>query len=73
MDPDFYFVAGCIFVVMSFPAMVGAFADGSPPRGALLLILLGGALIGVAVWQRPGAYSFNQIPDVLMRVIGQAF
>ena len=60
-------------MAMSFPVMVGAFADGSPPRGALLLILLGGALIGIAVWQRPGTYSFDQIPDVVMRVIGQAF
>ncbi len=73
MDPDFYFVAGLIFLAMSFPAMVGAFADGSPPSRGLLLILLGGALIGVAVWQRPGTYSFDQIPDVVMRVIGQAF
>jgi hypothetical protein len=68
---DLVFIGGCLLLIMAFPAMVGAMADGSPPRGALLLILFGGALIGVAVWERPGAYSFDQIPDILMRVIGQ--
>lgn len=70
---DLVFLGGCLLVIMAFPAMVGAMADGSPPRGAFLLILFGGALIGVAVWQRPGDYSFDKIPDILIRVIGQAF
>jgi hypothetical protein len=73
MDPDLLFVVGIALLVLSFPLLVGAFAEGSPPRGGALLILIAAGLISVAVWQRPGTYSFEGIPDVFVRVISGFF
>lgn len=70
MDTDILFVVGLIVLVLSFPVIVGAYADGRPPRSAAIMILIGGGLIALAVWQRPGLYSFETIPDAFVRVIG---
>lgn len=73
MDEDVLFLGGCLFVIMAFLAMIGAWADGVFPRAALVIVILGGALIGYAVWNRPGTYSFQGIPDVITRVSGNLF
>ena len=69
MDPDLLFVIGTITLLFSIPSILGAFTDGRPPRAAAIMIMIGGGLIGLAIYQRPGAYTFETVPDVFYAVI----
>jgi hypothetical protein len=69
MDPDLLFVIGIITLLFSIPSILGAFTDGRPPRAAAIMIMIGGGLLGLAIYQRPGFYSFETVPDVFYAVI----
>lgn len=71
MDTDVYFVLGLLIAVFSIPSAISAFSDGRVPRAPAILILIGGALIVMSVNQRPGAYTFETVPDVFVQVIGR--
>ncbi|MCA1775069.1 MAG: hypothetical protein R6V30_14045 [Paracoccaceae bacterium] len=71
MDTDLLFVLGIALVVLSLPAIVSALIDGRAPRTPALLILIAGSMIGYAILQRPMAYSFELIPDVIARVVAR--
>jgi hypothetical protein len=71
MDPDLLFVIGTITLLFSIPSILGAFTDGRPPRAAAIMIMIGGGLIGLAIYQRPGSYTFDTVPDVFYTVIGR--
>lgn len=70
MDTDLIFVIGLLVAVLSFPAIVGAFSEGRPPRAAAIMIMVGGGLMALAVYQRPNTYSLESIPDAFVRVVG---
>lgn len=72
MDSDLIFVVGFIIAVLSIPAIVSAFSDSRTPRVPAIVVLIGGLMIGYAMSERPGAYSFETLPDVFVRVIGKA-
>ena len=69
MDTDLYFVIGVVLLVLAFPSLVGAFAQGRPPRAAAILVMVGGGLLALAVHQKPNAYSFGTAPQVVVRVV----
>ncbi|MEY1557599.1 hypothetical protein AB3Y40_18370 [Yoonia sp. R2331] len=71
MDPDLFFVAGLAMAVLAIPAIFSALLDGRAPRLPAYLFIIGGLMIGYAVQQRPMAYGFDTIPDVVVRVIGR--
>ena len=71
MNTDMIFVVGFIIVVLSIPAIVSAFSDSRTPRVPAIVVLIGGLMIGYAINERPGAYSFETIPEVFVRVIGK--
>ncbi len=64
------FVVGLVVLVLSFPVIIGAYSEGRPPRTAAIMVLIGGGLLAIAVWQRPGQYSIEGIPDTFVRVVG---
>lgn len=70
MDSDLSFVIGIIVIALAFPAIIGAFTDGRAPRAAAILVMIGGGLIALAVYQRPNTYTLGAIPDVFVRVVG---
>jgi uncharacterized membrane protein len=70
MNSDAFFVFGVIIAVLAIPAVTSAFLDGRPPRVPGIMILIGGIMIGYAINQRPGAYNFETLPDVFVRVVG---
>lgn len=65
------FVIGLVVLALAVPAVVGAIFEGRTPTTVALLVLIGGGLVGVAVYQRPGFYSISTVPDVFVRVVGQ--
>jgi hypothetical protein len=71
VDSDLIFIVGLVVLVLSFPVIVGAYAEGRPPRTAAIMILIGGGLMAIAVWQRPGIYTLEGIPDTFVRVVGR--
>lgn len=71
MDPDVIFVLGCLIAVLSVPAIISAFADGRTPRAPAIIVLLGGAMMSYAIAERPGAYSFETVPDVFASVVSR--
>jgi len=71
MDLDLVFVLGCVIALFSIPAIISAFSDSRTPRYPMLIIVIGAVMITYAVNERPGAYSFETLPDVVMRVIGR--
>ena len=71
MDTDIIFVVGFIIAVLSIPAIVSAFSDSRTPRVPAIVVLIGGLMIGYAVNERPGAYSFETMGDVFVRVVGK--
>lgn len=70
MDADLFFVVGIVIIGFSIPAILGAFTEGRAPRTAAILIMIGGSLIALAVYERPNTYSINAIPDSFVRVVG---
>ena len=68
MDTDLIFVVGFFIIVLAIPAIVSAFMDGRAPRAPSLIILIGALMIGYAMHERPMVYSYETIPDVILRV-----
>lgn len=70
MDTDLFLVIGLVIAAFAMPSVIGAFSEGRPPRAAAILVMIGGGLIILAVTQRPGGYSFADVPQAFARVVG---
>lgn len=68
---DVYFVIGIFVLVLAIPSILNAILDGHAPRFAAIIVLIGGGLVFIAVNGKPGGYSIEQIPDVIVRVVGR--
>ncbi len=66
---DLIAVLGVFVLFLAFPAAVGAFSRGDPPRAAMLAIFGGGAMFVYANSKRPGGYSIAEMPQVLLNVL----
>ena len=66
---DLIMVLGVCIFFLAFPAMVGAFSRGSPPRAAILAIFAGGVMMLYANASRPGGYSVSEMPQLFVKVI----
>lgn len=71
MDPDLFLTIGVVLAVLTLPSLLAAWTDGRAPRmGAIMLIAAAGLII-TAVTQKPGGYSFGNLPHVMMGVVGR--
>ena len=70
MSTDLMFVIGLVVGVLAIPSIFSAFSDRRAPRAGAVMLLIAGGLIVTAVSQRPAAYTIDQIPDVVFRVVG---
>jgi hypothetical protein len=71
MDNDLILVIGIIVGVLAIPSVISAFSESRPPRAAAILFMIGGTLIVVALSRSPQNYSFGDIPNLFVRVIGR--
>jgi len=69
MDPDLFFVIGLICIGFCIPAIISAFSEGRPPRAAAILLVIGGGLIGIALFRSPVDYTVAMIPDIFAGVV----
>ena len=65
---DLIMVLGVIVLGLAFPAAVGAFSRGAPPRAAMLALFAGGVMMLYANSARPGGYTAAEMPQVFVRV-----
>ncbi len=66
---DLYLVIGILIAGFSIPSMLGALVDRRSPRLAAVLIVIGGALILLALSQQ--SYAWPDIPEAFIRVLAQ--
>lgn len=71
MDPDLFFVIGVLVLGFSFPAIVSSFSEGRAPRAAAIMIMIGGGLLGLAIYEKPSGYNISDTPQVFSRVIAR--
>lgn len=71
MDPDLALTLGIIIAAFSIPSILSALSDSRAPRASALTVLIGGGLILYAIQTSPGGYTLDQVPEVVIRVIGQ--
>jgi hypothetical protein len=64
-------VIGLVVGLLTIPAILQAYTDGRPPRTAGLMAVAATLLIIMAVNRAPGGYSWDEVPDVFVRVIGR--
>ena len=66
---DLILCLGVVVLALAFPAAVGAFSRGAPPRAAVLALFAGGSMIVYANASRPGGYSVAELPALFVKVI----
>lgn len=71
MDNDLVLVVGIILAVLSIPSILSAISDRRAPRASAITVLIAGGLILFAVQGKPGGYSLEQMPDVVMSLIAR--
>lgn len=70
MQTDVYLVIGLIISAFSLPPIVGALSEGRAPRAAAIMVLIGGSLVVLAVSEKPGGYTFRDVPEAFVTVVG---
>lgn len=71
MDADLILSIGLFLGFLAIPAIVGAWADGRPPRVAALVVVIAGGMIVFALTQKPGGYTLEEIPGVFISVVSR--
>ncbi|PVA07298.1 hypothetical protein [Thalassorhabdomicrobium marinisediminis] len=71
MDPELLLVIGLVVGGFSIPSIMGALADGRVPRAASIAVMVSGALIVLAIRDRPGGVALADIPDIFVSVVGR--
>ena len=71
MDTYFMLVAGLLICVLAIPSLLSAFAESRAPRAGAIMVLIGGVLLVAALTKNPRGYTFDEIPDVFVKVISR--
>ena len=73
LTQDLFLVVGIIIAGFAIPSILGAFAERRTPRVAAIAILVGGSLILLAISQKPGGYTLEDVPQAFIRVVAHYF
>ncbi len=66
---EFILVLGLVIGVLAIPGIFSAIVDGNPPRVAAFAIVVSGAMIIYAIFNTPGGYSVDELPQMIARVV----
>ena len=70
MNNDQMLVIGIVLCALSLPSLLAAYSEARASRAGAIILLIGGVLVVVALSRQPSGYTFAEIPDVFVRVIG---
>jgi len=73
MDTDLIFVVGVLVAAVSVPSILTSFIDQRSPRAGAIGVLVGGGFIVFASMNKVGGYSLNDVPELIVQVIGNFF
>lgn len=73
MDTDLIFVVGVIVAAVSVPSIITSFIDQRSPRAGAIGVLVGGGFIVFASMNKVGGYALNDVPELVVQVIGNFF
>lgn len=71
MDTDLVLTIGIVLAVLSVPSLLAAWAESRAPRIGLVLAIAAIGMIVAAVMTRPGGYSLNDVPTVMLGVVSR--
>ena len=71
MDTDLFLVIGIVIWALAIPSLLSAWVEGRVPRAGSLMVFVGGALVITALTQHAGGYSFAEIPNLFLSVVGR--
>jgi len=71
MDTDLALIIGIVIAGLSIPSILSALSDKRAPRASAITILIAGGLIFFAMQGKPGGYTLQEIPDVVVNVIAR--
>lgn len=69
MQTDVFLVIGLALLILSVPAMLSALTERRAPRASAIIVLIGGALLWLAISGKPGGYTIQDIPRAVARVV----
>ncbi|MGV8952485.1 MAG: hypothetical protein ACOH2M_15365 [Cypionkella sp.] len=69
MSIDQILVISIVIIALAIPSLLAAYSESRAPRAGAIMMLIGGVLLVVALTQKPGGYTFPEIPTVFVRVI----
>lgn len=69
LQSDLFLVLGIIIAGLALPAIFGALADRRAPRTPAIMVMIGGGLIAIALSQKPGGYTLEEVPHAFVRVV----
>lgn len=73
METDLALTVGILLLVFALPSLLSAWIENRAPRLGAVMIIGAGGLIVYALVTRPGGYSFNEVPGILVNVLGGFF
>ncbi len=71
MDNDLILVSGIVILMLSIPSAISAYAEGRGPWVALVVVILGAAVVGWAWQNHPEGYTPAGIMDAIYRVVAR--
>jgi hypothetical protein len=71
MDADLFLTIGIILGVLTIPSLLSAWTESRAPRLGAIILMTAGALIVVAISQKPGGYKFSDVPHVMLGVVAR--
>jgi hypothetical protein len=71
MDTDLFLTIGVVLGVLTIPSLLSAWTEGRAPRFGAIMLIAAIGLIAVALTQKPGGYTFSEIPDVMVTVVSR--
>jgi formate-dependent nitrite reductase membrane component NrfD len=71
MDTDLFLVVGIVVCALAIPSLLSAYVEGRVPRAGSIMVLIGGVLIVTALTNNGRGYTFSEIPDVFLSVVGR--
>lgn len=71
MDTDLILVSGIAVLMLSIPSAVAAFAERRTPWTAMVVVIMGAAIVAYGWQNHPEEMTLAELPHVIFRIIAR--